>query len=245
MSTWLIVGATSGIATPLARELASRGNRLFLAGRDNERLALLADDIRARFSVKVAVSLFSAADFDSHVAFVEQVESGFGRLDGVVWAVGILEDQSEVEKDLAAVRRIFDVNTIAAISLLHLVAERMEKRRRGCIVAISSVAGDRGRGKNYVYGAAKAALSTFLQGLRQRLEPSGVKVLTVKPGFVKTRMTEGEDHRFLMAEPDQVAADIARAVDRGAEVVYTPWYWRLIMIAIRHVPEVIFKRFKF
>jgi short-subunit dehydrogenase len=169
-----------------------------------------------------------------------------GTIDGVLLCFGVLSDQQQCEQDCQMLRTTFDVNLTAAASILHCFAERMEQQRTGWIAAISSVAGDRGRQSNYVYGAAKAGLTAFLQGLRNRLQASGVHVLTIKPGFVATAMTHGlvnPDSR-MVASPAKVAADIDRAIRRQRNVVYTPRFWRWIMIIIRSIPEFVFKRMK-
>ncbi len=241
---WLILGATSGIAIPLARELASRKHRLFLAARDQKRLDLLATDLKTRYDIEVKTSILDALDFDSHNKFIEKVESTFGHIYGVIWAIGIIGDQKEAETDFSLAHEIIQANYTSAVSLLSRLAEQMQARRKGHIVGLSSVAGDRGRVKNYIYGSAKAGLSAFLQGLRQRLAPYGIHVLTVKPGFVDTRMTRGQEGMFLIAKPEDVAREIALAIDRKIEVLYTPWFWRFIMLILRHISEKIFKHLR-
>jgi len=241
---WLILGATSGIAIPLARELASRKHRLFLAARDQKRLDLLATDLKTRYDIEVKTSILDALDFDSHNKFIEKVESTFGHIYGVIWAIGTIGDQKEAETDFSLAHEIIQANYTSAVSLLSRLAEQMQARRKGHIVGLSSVAGDRGRVKNYIYGSAKAGLSAFLQGLRQRLAPYGIHVLTVKPGFVDTRMTRGQEGMFLIAKPEDVAREIALAIDRKIEVLYTPWFWRFIMLILRHISEKIFKHLR-
>ena len=243
----LILGATSAIARAVAAQLAREGAGLILAGRDVEELERSAADLRLRRGVEVAVERFDALDFDSHAAFFQ---SCTGRLApdggefGVVLCHGYLPEQQRAASDAAVARRVIDTNYTSAVSVLNLVADSLERRRGGFICGLSSVAGDRGRQSNYLYGSSKAALSTYLQGLRNRLSRSGVRVVTVKPGFVDTKMTFGLPGMFLVAKPERVAKDTCRAIRRGRSVVYTPWFWRPIMLIIRAIPEFMFKRMK-
>ena len=241
---WLVVGASSGMAVHLVRELAARNANLFLCDLDDERLALQAEDIRARHKVTVNTAHFDVLDFDGHEAFLNSVEREMGPLYGIVWVAGIMGDQKRQELCFAEARKVLDVNYTAALSMLNLVAIRLAKRGRGHIVGFSSPAGDRGRASNYVYGAAKGALATLLSGLRQRLAPKGVKVLTVKPGFVDTKMTKHMDLPFA-AQPKDVAREIAKAIDKGTGVAYVPFFWQYIMGIIKLLPEFIFKKLKF
>ena len=241
---WLIVGACSGIATELCRELARRKARLFLCDIDEERLALLASDLRARHKVEVQTARFDVLDFNAHERFVTDVEESLGPLYGVAWVAGIMGDQEAQQSDFTSARKVLDVNYTAALSMLNIIAARMETRGQGHIVGFSSPAGDRGRASNYIYGAAKGALAILLSGLRQRLDRSGVSVLTVKPGFVDTKMTKGMNLPFA-ADPKDVARDVANAIDKKRNVVYTPWFWEIIMGGIIHLPEMLFKKLKF
>ncbi|MBZ0264732.1 SDR family oxidoreductase [bacterium] len=245
MGNWLILGATSGIAIPLNRELAKRGNRLLLAARDQERLDIVKNDLHARFNVEVQTELFDALDHINHPAFIDRVEQEFGHLDGVVWAIGILGKQKQAEEDYKKAYAIIDANYLSAVSILEPIAEKFQKRKTGQIIAISSVAGDRGRATNYIYGSAKAGLSAYMQGLRQRLAKSGVHVMTVKPGVVDTKMIEGEETMPFIAKPDKVALEIMNGIQKRREVIYTPGLWRFIMISLRHIPEFLFKRLSF
>ena len=244
MKNWLILGATSGIAVPLARELASKGNRICLAGRreNSKRLELLAQDLNARFGVEAAVSYFEAVELERLEAFIDEVEETFGRIDGVVYAAGVMEPQLHLQRDFTAARRQHDINYMAAVGLLGHTARKMEARRRGHIVAFGSPAGDRGRRSNYLYGADKAALHLFMEGLRHRLAGKRITVLTVKPGPTDTPMTAGMRKPRFKARPEDVARDIARAIDDKRTVIYTPAKWRYIMCVIRHLPWFIFKR---
>ncbi|MBI1313983.1 SDR family oxidoreductase [bacterium] len=243
----VILGAGSGIARAVAQRLAARGCRLLLCGRDADELERNAADLRVRHNASATAVPFDALDFDSHAPFWENcLQQCDGRINGVLLCFGTLPDQQQCQRETASLRHAFDVNLTAAASVLHPIAAHMESQKSGWLAVITSVAGDRGRQSNYVYGAAKAGLSTFLQGLRNRLQPSGVHVLTIKPGFVATSMTEGllDPKSPLVASPDAVARDIDRAIRKRRNVLYTPWFWRGILLVIRSIPESIFKRLK-
>jgi decaprenylphospho-beta-D-erythro-pentofuranosid-2-ulose 2-reductase len=187
-----------------------------------------------------------ATDFGSHEQVVERAFSlaGAGAVAGVLLAVAGQEDPVLAARDALQARRLIDATFTGCVSLLTHAAERMEAQGRGWICGISSVAADRGRPSNYVYGAAKAGLTTYLEGLRARLHRSGVRVVTVKPGFVDTRMTFGRIDSALTANPADVAPGILRAVDRGAATVYLPWFWRPVMFIIRSIPGPLFNRLR-
>ena len=239
----LILGATSAIARATAAAFAARGASLYLASRDEEELARIAADLRIRHEVDVHCGRFDAEAPDTHAAFFESVCATMPQLSGVVLAFGYLGDpQASRNYDVGA--RVIAANFTGAASMLSLCADYFEQSRRGFIIGITSVAGDRGRQSNYVYGSAKAALSIYLQGLRNRLYPGGVRVITVKPGFVDTAMTFGLPGLFLVASPQYVGARIVASLDRSADVIYLPWFWRYIMLVIRLIPERVFKRMK-
>ena len=243
----LVLGATSAIAKAFCHRAAQKGSPLVLAGRDDAELQRLAADLQIRYQAAVCVEHFDALDWDGHADFFRRcLDRCQGRLAGVLLCYGQLGEQRATETDLAAARRTIDVNFTSAVSILNLVAEQMASQKSGFIAAIGSVAGDRGRQSNYTYGAAKSALATYLQGLRNRLHPLGVHVLTVKPGFVDTPMTQGilKPNSPLVASPERVARDIDVAVGRRRDVIYTPWYWWGIMTIIRSVPEFVFKRLR-
>ncbi len=245
MSTVLILGATSGIASALAREFAAHKYDLVLGGRDRDELSALASDLSLRNSVRASVLAFDALDTQAHAASLTSFLAEAGHaLAGAVVCIGYLGDQAKAQVDWDEARLILETNFTGCVSALNILANHFELRRTGFICAISSVAGDRGRQSNYLYGAAKAGLSVYLQGLRNRLFPAGVKVITVKPGFVDTRMTYGRPGLFLLASPESVAQGIFRAVVKGKSVVYLPWFWRPIMLMVRSIPETVFKRLK-
>lgn len=241
----LIIGATSAIAEATARVFAARGDALFLVARHADRLRAIAADLAIRGAVRTATATLDVADFAAHRAIIDQAEREFGGLDTVLIAHGTLSDQAECERSVDALRREFEVNALSTMALLSLLANTFEARRSGTLAVISSVAGDRGRQSNYVYGAAKAAVSTFLSGLRQRLAKSNVAVLTIKPGFVDTPMTAHIAAKgALWAKPERIAAGIVHAIDKRRSVVYLPWFWRPIMLAIKHIPEGLFGRIR-
>jgi decaprenylphospho-beta-D-erythro-pentofuranosid-2-ulose 2-reductase len=240
----LILGATSAMARGTAAAFAARGATLFLAGRDNEELQRLAADLTVRYQVTVKHGPLDMADTASHEAFVGHAVDAMAGLDGVVLAAGLMVDQSEAGSDFGLVEQMVRVNYLGAVSVLDHCVHHLEQGGSGFIVGISSVAGDRGRQSNYYYGSTKAGLTAYLSGLRNRLSDNGVKVLTIKPGFVDTAMTYGLPGMFLVASPDEIGRKIVRAVEKGKNTVYLPWFWRYIMLIIRHIPEVIFKRLK-
>jgi decaprenylphospho-beta-D-erythro-pentofuranosid-2-ulose 2-reductase len=237
----LILGARSDIARACAQRLAADGHAvLMLAARNPDDLAEDARDLTIRHQGQVTTHAFDALDPGGFSAFLD----GLGRVpDVVICAVGLLGEQAESAADPEAALRVMRSNFEGPALILGLIANRMEARGRGTIVGISSVAGERGRASNYVYGAAKAGFTAWLSGLRNRLSGKGVQVITVLPGFVATRMTAGMDlNPRLTAQPDEVAAAIARAMARGRDVVWVRSVWRLIMAIIRALPESVFKR---
>lgn len=244
-STALVLGAASAIARAVAGEFASRGFDLLLAGRDREELDRIAADLSLRYRVNAQARAFDALAFDTHRAFVEACrEASRDSLAGAVLCFGYLGEQSAAQKDPGEARRVLDTNLVGAVSILSLLANHFEERRSGFLCALSSVAGDRGRQSNYVYGAAKAGLTVFLQGLRNRLFASGVTVTTIKPGFVDTQMTWGRPGLFLVASPRTAAKRIVAAVLKGEDQAYVPGFWRPVMLLIRLIPERLFKRMK-
>jgi short-subunit dehydrogenase len=244
MKDVIIIGAASGIAQALARKLAQRGGvRLMLWGRTRAKLEIIAADLRVRTGATVEADAFDFNDFNAHRAALDRALV-LGDWDTAVICHGTLGDQSAGEKDFALVEQEFRTNCLSVLSFLTLLANYFEKRGTGTLAAISSVAGDRGRQSNYIYGTTKAALSTFLQGLRNRLSSKNVHVLTIKPGFVDTPMTAHLKKGLLFATPEKVAQDIIRAIAGKKSVLYTPWFWRWIMLAIKMIPETIFRKLR-
>ncbi len=239
----LILGATSAIARGTATAFAARGDNLYLASRDLEELKRIAADLQIRYGVKVAYSLFDAAATDTHTAFFAGVLNEVQELTGVVVAFGLLGGQ-QAAREFGLAEKIIASNFTGAVSILSICANYFEPLKRGFIIGITSVAGDRGRQSNYVYGAAKGAFSLYLQGLRNRLFASGVRVITIKPGFVDTAMTFGLPGLFLVASPQTIGKQIVKTLSKAADIVYLPGFWRYIMLIIKHIPEPIFKRLK-
>jgi decaprenylphospho-beta-D-erythro-pentofuranosid-2-ulose 2-reductase len=237
-STVLIVGATSSLAQALCRALAQEGSTLILAGRDGRELQLLAGDLITRYhaTCRVIVADLLSADF-SPVHFMEQA----GGFDDAIIAVGDMGGDDPADPINIAYTTY--INHTLPAQMAALAAEHLGAKGRGSIVIISSVAGDRGRQSNYLYGSAKAALSTFASGLRNRYRQHGVHVLTVKPGFTDTTMTWGMKSS-LMASREFVAGKIIKAMKKRKDVIYVPAFWRVIMLIITHIPEKIFKRLK-
>ena len=240
----LILGATSAIARHVAAAFARRGHPLFLAGRDAGEVQRLVQDLQLRFGVEVAGGEFDAENYASHPEFLRQVLERMGQLHGVVVAFGYYGEQERAARNFAECERIIARNFTGAVSILNHCADYFEQRRAGFIIGISSVAGDIGRQSNYVYGSAKAGFTAYLQGLRNRLFFAGVRVVTVKPGFVDTPMTFGLPRLFLVASPEEIGEGIVRAWQRGNEVVYLPWFWRWVMLALKFMPDKIRKRLK-
>jgi decaprenylphospho-beta-D-erythro-pentofuranosid-2-ulose 2-reductase len=241
----LILGATSAIAIATARRLANQGHALFLAARNDAGLRALADDLRTRGAQKAEIARFEASASATHVNLVESAASALGGLDTAILAYGSLPDQASVEDVPERVVAELETNFTSMASLLTILATRFEQQGHGTIVAISSVAGDRGRAVNYVYGSAKAGLTCFLSGLRQRLSRKGIDVITVKPGLVDSPMTASFRKGILWSTPDAVAKGIVRAIESRTTTVYVPGFWRLIMTGIRLLPERLFLRMRF
>jgi len=240
MSYILIVGAKSDIAKAVAREYAHNGYDLYLAARNSDDLIEFSKDITTRTQKLVKLVELNILDYDSHQTIYDSLDE---KPLGVISAVGYLGDQELAQKDFNEAQRIIDSNYTGVVNLLNIISNDFEKKRSGFIVAISSVAGDRGRKSNYIYGSAKAALTAYLSGLRNRLYDAQVQVLTVKPGFVATKMTEDMDlPEKLTAQPQDVAKDIFDAQQGGKSILYTKWIWRYIMMIIGMIPEWQFKK---
>lgn len=236
----LILGARSDIARACAHRFAREGFDVQLAARDAEALDRDAQDLRLRHAVTVSTNRFDALEIDGFADFVDALPV---LPDMVICAVGFMGEQASSQRDPAAASVVLRSNFEGPALILGLLAERFEARGSGAIIGISSVAGDRGRASNYVYGAAKAGFSAYLSGLRNRLAKGAIRVITVKPGFVATRMTEGMDlNPRLTASPQQVAEAIWRATEGKRDVVYVKPVWRVIMFIIRCLPEFVFKR---
>lgn len=240
--TILILGAASDIGRAIARLYAADGATLLLAARNASRLAPDCADYTTRGAASATAVEFDVLDLANHARFIE----GLGTLpDIVISVVGLLGNQTADERDATAAKTILDTNFTAPALLLGEFANRMQARGNGTLVGISSVAGDRGRATNYIYGSAKAGFTAYLSGLRNRLAKTGVHVLTVKPGFVDTRMTEGMKlPPALTATPERVALAVREAVAHRTNILYVLPIWRLVMLVICHIPEAVFKKLR-
>ena len=239
----LILGANSDVAHAVAKKFAQTEKaHLYLASRDLELLDKRVKDIEIRYQVRAEALYFDATDYASHLIFYERLQP---KPDGVVLAFGYLGDQASAQENFQEARKIFDINFLGAVSILEIIVADFDKKGHGFIIGFSSVAGERGRQSNYLYGAAKGALTVYLSGLRNRLSKRRVHIMTVIPGFVQTKMTE---HlalpEKLLAQPEEVADDVHRAYQKGKDVVYSKWIWKWIMAVIRIIPERIFKRLR-
>lgn len=238
----LILGARSDVGKAVAHKFAALGHPIMLAARNGLGLEADKTDMELRFGVAVSLHEFDALSADTHEAFVAAL-SELPRI--AVSTVGLMGQQEETQHDMTAAALVMRSNYEGPASILAVLANRFEERGSGTLVGVSSVAGERGRAANYVYGSAKAGLTAFLSGLRNRLAKRGVHVVTVLPGFIATQMTEGMDlPAKLTAEPTEVADAIARAIERKKDVIYVRPIWRLIMLIIRKIPERVFKRMK-
>lgn len=238
----LVLGATSGMAEATCRLWAARGDSLFLVARNADKLAAVAADLRIRGAASVDTAVADLDDTAKHPELLAHAINSLAGLDIAFLALGVLGDQSKAERNFADAASILHTNYVAPVSLLTWLANYCAQRRSGTLAVLSSVAGERGRKSNYVYGSSKAALTTFVDGLRNRIDREGVRVMTIKPGPVKTAMTEGVKNPPKLADVGDVAAALVKAIDKGADIVYVPGIWRVIMAVIRTIPETIFKK---
>ena len=242
MKNIVIVGATSGIAIAFARKFSEQKANLFLFARDDEKLSRITADLRVRGAQNVYKDYFDATETGSHKNLAGIAKDVLGSIDIVLIAFGTLPDQILCEEDPASAVSAFSLNATSTISCLGYFAQALADQEYGTLAVITSVAGDRGRRSNYIYGAAKSAISTFLQGLQMRFADTQIHVLDVRPGFVITQMTEAFEKNALWAEPSQIADGIAKAIERKKRLVYLPFYWRWIMLVIRLLPFAIIRR---
>ena len=242
MSTVLIFGATSDIGSAIARKFARENYDLQLTARNINQLKPLQSDVKIRYGVSSSIHYFDADDFKTHRTFYQGLTV---KPDVTIYVIGYMNDNEKVVADWGETLKTINANYTGAVSILNIVAADYAARQHGNIVGISSVAGNRGRQSNYIYGSAKAAFSAYLSGLRNKLYQSKVHVLTVLPGFVFTKMT---DHLnlppLLTAKPEDVANAVFNGVRKRENVVYVKWFWRWIMTIINLVPEPIFKKKK-
>ncbi len=239
--TWIILGATSSMARAFARLKAEEGARLLLAGRDMDEIKRLAGDLSFRGASEAVAIAFDARDPGTFGPLIERAEAGSGMISAAMF-VGSMPEQDAIDADPSLVDGTIIDSFTGPARFLQMLAPTMETRGGGTVVGVGSVAGDRGRIGNYVYGAAKAGFATYLSGLRNRLNRAGAHVVTVKPGFVDTAMTWGIEGMFLVASPEDIAKGINKAVEKKKNVLYTPFFWRYIMLIIRSIPEFLFKK---
>jgi decaprenylphospho-beta-D-erythro-pentofuranosid-2-ulose 2-reductase len=244
MKRILIIGATSAIAEHCARIWAARGDALHLVARNEQHVQVIASDLNVRGASEVTTYCIDLNDTDRHEELLNVADASLKGIDIVLIAHGTLSNQKSCELSVDETLQEIQTNALSTISLLTLIANRFEAKKSGTICVISSVAGDRGRSSNYVYGSAKAMVTTFTSGLRQRLHKSNVSVVTVKPGFVDTPMTTEFKKGVLWAKPTTVAALIVKAIDKNKDEVYIPRFWQLILLIIKVIPSQIFKVLK-
>lgn len=236
----LILGAGSDIARPLSHLYAKAGYGIYLASRDIVKLRRDAVDIKIRYKVEADAYSFDITDWEKHLPFYESLPV---KPYGIVCLAGYLGNQGTAENDFYESGKIIATNYLGCVSILNIVANDLERRKEGFIIGVSSVAGERGRKKNYIYGSAKSGFTAYLSGLRNRLFSAKVHVLTVHPGFVRTKMTEGMPlPGAITAQAEEVAKDIFKAQQNGKDFLYSKWIWRYIMLIIRNIPESIFKK---
>jgi decaprenylphospho-beta-D-erythro-pentofuranosid-2-ulose 2-reductase len=242
MPTVLLLGASSDIGYAIAEKFAAHQFGVQLAGRSLPHLQTLQSDLNIRFNVPVSIHSFDAVSFSTHHSFYEQLNP---KPDITICAFGYMEDNEKAFADWAITENIIHTNYTGAVSILNIIAADYASRKTGIIAGISSVAGERGRQGNFIYGSAKAGFTAYLSGLRNRFYPDGVHVLTVLPGFVKTKMTAGLSlPAKLTATPEQVAVDVFKAIQKKKNIIYTKWFWKWIMLIIKNIPESIFKKKK-
>jgi decaprenylphospho-beta-D-erythro-pentofuranosid-2-ulose 2-reductase len=238
----LVLGATSGIAEATCRIWAAQGAQMFLVARNAEKLASVAADLKTRGASYIGTAVADLDDTEKHAELLSHAVNSLTGMDVAYLAYGILGDQPRAEQEFEHAAQILHSNFVAPVSLLTWLANFCVQRHAGVLAVISSVAGDRGRKSNYLYGSSKAGLSAFLGGLRNRIDREGVTVLTIKPGPVKTAMTESMKGSEKFADVNKVAASIASAIDKRADTLYVPFQWQPIMFVIRNIPERIFKK---
>lgn len=242
MKKVLVIGATSAIAERCARLWAARGDALYLVARNDERLQNIAGDLKIRGAAQAYGYCMDLNDVDSHAGMLEAAEAAMAGIDIVLIAHGTLSNQKACERSVEETLYEIKTNALSTISLLTNIANRFEAKQAGTIAVISSVAGDRGRAGNYVYGSAKAMVTAFTSGLRQRLNKSNVAVVTFKPGFVDTPMTASFKKGLLWAKPAAVAAKIVQGIDKKKDEVYVPAFWWVVKTIIQIIPSKVFSK---
>ncbi|MEJ2141815.1 MAG: SDR family oxidoreductase [Gammaproteobacteria bacterium] len=238
----VVFGATSAIAQATLKLFAGEGYECCLVARNKEKLSIIEDDLKVSGAERVVSIDTDLADSKKHTELFTEIKTKFGDFGVALVAYGTLSDQKACEQSFEQTYNELNINLLSVISLLTIVANIFSEKKQGQIAVISSVAGDRGRQSNYVYGAAKGALTLYLQGLRNRLASANVSVLTIKPGFVDTPMTKEFTKGMLWVRPDFIAKGIYKAIIKQKDVVYLPWFWKWIMLVIKLIPEKIFKK---
>ncbi len=241
----LIIGANSAIARATARSYAQQGHEFFLIARNENRLAELKTDLEVRGADSVAIMVLDLEKHTQHEAAIDTAVDTLGSLDIVLICHGDLPDQEKAEIDFKSASKAININGLSVISLLTILGPRLQAQEQGTIAVITSVAGDRGRQPNYIYGAAKSMVSTYIQGMRGRLYPHNVKIIDIRPGLVDSPMTAQFDKGLLWSSPERIASRIIKTIAKGKHTVYAPGYWRLIMLIVCAIPEFLFKRMKF
>lgn len=242
MKRILIIGATSAIASATSRIWASQGEQFYLVGRNETRLTAIADELRELGANEVVIHATDLADIHHHEQVIASAFTAFKEFDIALVAHGALADQMATERNFSLALEQLTINAISSMSLITYIAQHFEHQQYGTIAAISSVAGDRGRQSNYIYGTAKGALNIFLEGLRHRLHKHNITVLTIKPGLVDTPMTKDFQKGLLWAKDHSVAKDIVKGIRKRKNEIYTPWFWKFIMLIITHLPRSIYNR---
>lgn len=242
MTNVVIIGATSAIAQAIGRRLATHPAKFVLVARNEAHLGQIANDLTSRGALSVHTLVSDLCDHAKHAELAEFARHELGHLDVVLIAHGTLPDQAKAQDSYEATLRCFEENALSVISLCIAFCPVLQEQGRGSLAVISSVAGDRGRKSNYVYGSAKAALSAYLQGLRNRYSDSRIHVMTIKPGLIDSPMTAHLEKGALWSTPERVARDVTTALRKRRDIVYTPSYWRLVMLIIKLIPEWLFKR---
>jgi decaprenylphospho-beta-D-erythro-pentofuranosid-2-ulose 2-reductase len=240
----LIIGATSAIAKATARIYAEQGQELFLVARNEERLLELADDLKVRGASSAEYRVFDLANTSQHQQILDQAFDVLNHLDLTLICHGSLPNQEACETNFELAQQEINLNGLSVISMLTIIASKLKTQGSGTIATLTSVAGDRGRQPNFVYGAAKSMVSTYLQGLRGKLLPFNIHVIDIRPGLVDSPMTAQFEKGALWSTPELVAREIVKAIAKKQHTVYTPGYWRIIMAVVCAIPEILFKRLK-
>jgi len=240
----VIIGATSAIAKATARLYAERIAELYLLARNEERISELSNDLKIRGAANVHYEMLDVTHTEKHAAAIENAKTKLGQIDLAIICHGSLPDQESCENDYKIAEHEINVNGLSVISLCTHLSSLLKEQGHGTLAVVTSVAGDRGRQPNFVYGAAKSLVSTYLQGLRGKLLPFGVHVVDIKPGLVDSPMTAKFEKGVLWSSPELVATKIIHSIDKKRHTVYAPGYWRLIMATVTSIPEFLFKRLK-